>query len=200
MPLGANSVSIDVTEIPFAARGPEEARALDVASVHASSASFVWRSLHRMGVRDADLDDELQEVFVVVHRRLAQWDRRSKLTSWLFGICLRVASDYRRRAWVRRERPTEALPEMPSDLADAPDVLLEQRQARVLLDLALDSIDVERRAVFVMYEIDEMSCHEIAECIGVPVGTVHSRLFTARKELEVAVRRIQTMTRTRSRR
>jgi len=158
---------------------------LDLLAVHTAHADFVWRSLQRLGVRPADLEDVFQEVFIVVHKRLHTFDGSSALTTWLFGVCLRVAAAHRRRAWFRREVPTE-------DLADGreapdhelPDEALEARRARAVLDRVLDQMDLDKRAVFVMFEIDEMGSDEIAAILGVPVGTVWSRMSAARKQFE----------------
>lgn len=147
-------------------------------------ADFVWATLHRMGVREADLSDQLQEVFLVAHRRLDSFDGTSKPTTWLFGICVRVAAAHRRRAHVRRERPDGSpdLGDRPTD-ERGPEEQLSARQTAAQLDELLDQMDVERRHVLVMYELEELSCREIAESLDIPVGTVHSRLHAARREL-----------------
>ena len=93
---------------PLAATEPV---GLDVTAVHAAHGDFVWASLQRLGARDADLEDRFQEVFLVVHQRGGEFAGRSRVTTWLFGICLRVMAAHRRRAWVRRERPTDDPPE-----------------------------------------------------------------------------------------
>jgi RNA polymerase sigma-70 factor (ECF subfamily) len=162
----------------------ERAQPLAVADVHAAHADFVWRSLARLGVRDEDLPDMLQEVFLVVHRRLHTYDETSKLTSWLFGICLRIAAAYRRRAHRRRERPFAAVPEPAAPEAPGPERALQARQD---LEALLDALPLERRAIFVMFEIDGLSCQQIAETLEVPVGTVHSRLHAARRAFEKAL-------------
>lgn len=178
------TVSTLTDPIDAATRG----RPLDVAAVHAAHADFVWRSLHRLGVREPDLPDMLQEVFVVVHRRQDSYDGQARLTTWLFGICMRVAAAYHRRAWRRRERPTDlSAPETeldggavsipPSD----PERAAELSQARARLATILDQMDLDKRAVFVMYELEGVSCGEIAALLDVPVGTIHSRLHSARK-------------------
>jgi RNA polymerase sigma-70 factor, ECF subfamily len=161
---------------------------LHVTDVHAEHADRVWRTLQRLGVRDADLEDQLQEVFVVVHRHLASFDGRVALSSWLFGISKRVAASYRRRAHVRRERPTEPMPET-TDSAAGPEDALAAHQAREALDAVLDDLDLDKRAVFVMFELDEMSCEQIAGELGIPLGTVYSRLSSARKAFQKAVTR-----------
>ncbi len=162
----------------------------DLRGIHDAHGDFVWRSLQRMGVRDADLADVYQEVFLVIHQRLHTFDGSARLTTWLFGVCLRVASQYRRRAWVRRERPTDA-PDVREDTAPAPDEALDARRRADRLRALLDALDPERRAVFVMYEVDGMTCEEIAAVVGAPLGTVYTRLRAARKDFELAAARLR---------
>jgi RNA polymerase sigma-70 factor (ECF subfamily) len=162
------------------------ATAVDVTAIHAAHADFVWSTLQRFGVRDADLEDALQEVFIVVHRRLDSYDGTSKITTWLYGIAMRVAAAFRRRAHVRRERAVEDVPE-GDDESLSPEELASRQQARATLNEILDAMDLDRRAVFVMFEVEEMSCEEIAAIVGIPVGTVYSRLHKARKEFAAAV-------------
>ena len=164
----------------------QQTAAPDVTAIHAAHADFVWSALQRFGVRDRDLEDALQEVFIVVHRRLDSYDGVSKITTWLYGIAMRVAAAFRRRAHVRREQAVEEVPE-PDDEHLTPEELASRKQARATLDTILDGMDLDRRAVFVMFEIEEMSCEEIAGVVGVPVGTVYSRLHKARKEFATAV-------------
>jgi RNA polymerase sigma-70 factor, ECF subfamily len=161
--------------------------ALTATDVYRQHADFVWRSLQHLGVRAPDLEDVAQEVFVVVHRKLGTFDGSSKLTTWLFGICLRVADRHRRRAHFRheerdREPPEHVDPETPEDR-------LAEHQRRALLQRALDRLSLEHRAVFVLFELEGRPCAEIAELLDVPVGTVHSRLHKARKDVLAAVAR-----------
>lgn len=172
----------------FMASAEASAPAQDVRQVHREHANFVWRSLQRLGVRGAELEDAHQEVFIVVYRKLSTFDGTAKMTSWLFGICMRVASAARRKAHRRHELLTDVLPESPSGAA-GPETSLERRQAAAVVDHVLDSLDLEKRAIFVMYEIDQLSCQEIAEVVGIPLGTVHSRLHTARKEFQEGIKR-----------
>ncbi len=166
---------------------------LDVREVFEAYFEFVWRSLRRLGVREADVDDALQEVFVVVHRKRAEFEGRARMTTWLYGICFRVASDHRRRAHVRREQPSaEPLgAEAPDERSRDPEQELGRTEARALLDDALDALDLEKRSVFVLYEIEELPAEEIAARTGVVVGTVYSRLKAARAEFDRAVARIR---------
>jgi RNA polymerase sigma-70 factor (ECF subfamily) len=166
-----------------------EAPRLDVLSIHGAHADFVWRSLQRMGVRDADLEDQMQEVFVVVHNRIGSFDGSSRMTTWLFGIALRVAAAYRRRSHRRREQVVADVPEPELPAEDSPEDAAIARQARARLLEVLDLMDLEKRAIFVMFELEELSCDAIAETLGIPVGTVHSRLNTARKDFQAALKR-----------
>jgi RNA polymerase sigma-70 factor (ECF subfamily) len=175
-------------EMPLSLEGREASR-LDILSIHEENADFVWRMLQRMGVRDADVEDQLQEVFVVVHHRLHTFDGSARMTTWLFGICTRVAAAYRRRAYRRREEVVADVPEDGRVDEGDPEHAVIALQARARLLGILDLMDLEKRAIFVMFELDEVPCEEIAEMLGVPVGTVHSRLHAARKDFQAALTR-----------
>jgi len=170
---------------------------LDVASVHDAHAEFVWLSLQRLGVRDADVEDLLQEVFVVVHKRLHSFDGSSRITTWLFGICLRVVAAYRRRAYRRREESVAQVPEDASLDAASPEQAATAREERARLRAVLDLMDLEKRAIFVMFEIDEVGCEAIAAMLSIPLGTVYSRLHAARKDFERALARLEATERSR---
>jgi RNA polymerase sigma-70 factor (ECF subfamily) len=158
-------------------------RAQDVGEVVAEHGDFLWKTLQRCGVRDADLADVLQEVLIVVHRQLAGYDPARPMPPWLFGICVRVAVAHRRRAWVRRERPVAETPDA-ADPAPDPEQQASRAQARARLAAILEAMEPERRAVFVMFEVEELGCEQIAAIVGVPVGTVWSRLHAARREFD----------------
>jgi RNA polymerase sigma-70 factor, ECF subfamily len=165
------------------------------AAVYEQHSDFVFRSLQHLGVREADLEDLMQEVFVVVHRRLHTFNGSSKLTTWLFGICFRVVARQRRRAYLRWERQTDVLPEISDE--HTPEDQCSDDQARRLLERVLGKLSLERRAVFVLFEVEGQSCQDIADLLGVPVGTVHSRLHTARKEVARAFARLAPTARNR---
>jgi RNA polymerase sigma-70 factor (ECF subfamily) len=176
--------------LPSAQTSPGSAPAgPSVAEVFREHAPFVWRALRRLGVREADVEDVAQEVFVVVCRKLGEFEGRSTLRTWLYGICVRTASDYRGRARMRHEVVTEEPPEQTAPAAqhDA----LAMRQARALLDRILDGLDEDKRAVFVLYEIEQITMSEVAEAVGCPLQTAYSRLHAARREVEAAVKRVQ---------
>lgn len=158
--------------------------AVAFAQIYADHAAMVWRSLRRLGVREADLEDVTQETFVVVHRKLAEFDGRSSLKTWMFGICLRLASDYRKRAHVRREESVEAVPDTALEPTQAH--ALEQRQARKVLDGILEELDEDKRTAFVLFELEQWPMADVAEAMGCPLQTAYARLYAARKLVEQA--------------
>jgi RNA polymerase sigma-70 factor (ECF subfamily) len=161
----------------------------DIQAIYQQHGRFVWLSLQRLGVRPADLDDIAQDVFMIVYRRLATFDRTARITTWLFGICMRVAANYRRRRRWRREVLSNAIPDERPALAIAADDLLARREEQEMAESALARLDVAKRATFVMFEIESLSCQEIADLMAVPLGTVYSRLNAARKDLEKTIAR-----------
>lgn len=151
--------------------------------------AFVWRSLRRLGVREADAADAAQEVFLVAHRRLPEFEGRSKLTTWLFRISLNVASDHLRRAHVRREVTDEE--HLAGEVSDAldPEGHRTRHEGLALLEAALGSMTLDQRTVFVLFELEGLTTSEIASTLELPMGTVHSRLRRARQLFEAFVAR-----------
>ena len=161
----------------------------NVRDVFVQHGAFLWRTLQRLGVAPSDLDDTVQEVLIVVHNRLADYDpKRAKMTTWLFGICVKVAQRWHRHSRRRAEPLTEPAAQ-PAE--GTPEEELARRRARRCLARILDEMSLEKRATFVMFELEGMSAAEIAEVTGVPVGTVHSRLFAARQQFASLLRRLQ---------
>lgn len=152
---------------------------------------FAWRSIRRLGVRESDVADAVQDVFLVVHRKLPEFEGRSKVSTWLFGICMRVASDRRRLAHERRRSDDEAsfLEAADPDADVAAEV--ERKQGMAILNALLSALPDEQRAVFVAFELEAMSGEDIAESLEVPLGTVYSRLRLAREAFRKAVARTQ---------
>jgi RNA polymerase sigma-70 factor (ECF subfamily) len=150
-------------------------------------APYVWRALRRLGVAEPDADDACQDVFIVVHRKLGTYHGGCSVRTWLYGICLRVASEHRRRPHRRREQVVEAVPEEIVDASQEDD--LERRRALALLDGALDQLDDDKRAIFVLFELEQVPMAEVAEAVGCPLQTAYSRLYAARKIVETAMAR-----------
>lgn len=139
---------------------------------------FIWRSLRRLGVSEADLADACQQVFVVAARKIDQI-RETSERPYLYQTALRVASTVRRARRRRREVGDELLMDTPHG-GLAPDEQAEQRHRRQLLDRALDAIPIDLRAAFVLVELEELTMAEAASLLTIPAGTVASRLRRAR--------------------
>jgi RNA polymerase sigma-70 factor, ECF subfamily len=142
-------------------------------------APHVFRTLRALGVRDADLPDVVQDVFLTVHRRRAEVRIYASVRAWVHGICARTAANYRRKSRHGREQLCAELPEV---VAARPD---DGASLDLLRLLAL--LEDDQRAVFVLYEIEDLSMPEVAEALGCPQTTAYSRLYAARKLLRAAV-------------
>ena len=152
---------------------------------------FVWCSLRRLGVREADVMDATQKVFLTAHFKLPEFERRSSENTWLFGICQRVASDHRRSAPVRREIATDGSElDVLSTVDDDAPRRIESRQRAALAEAILNKLPEPQRVVFVLFELEEMSGEAIATLLDVPLGTVRSRLRLARETFRREVRRL----------
>lgn len=161
----------------------------DVAKLYRDHADFVWRLLSRFGVREAELPDALQEVFLVVHRRRDSFDGTSAVTTWLYGIALRVASDFRHKAARRREELGVDEGELGLLAQGTPETDLAERRARERAINALEAMSEEHRLVFVLYELEGLSCEKIAALMDAPLGTIYSRLHYARRTFLDALQR-----------
>lgn len=161
------------------------------AAIFAEHAAFVLRSVRRLGVRESEVEDVAQEVFVIVHRKLHTWNGTSTLRTWLFGIALRVASAHRRKAHVRREQLDGgahfATRSIPPEQHDA----LSRKELRKQLDRALDSLDESKRAVFILYELEGVPMTEIAEGLGCALFTAYGRLREAREQVRASFKRME---------
>jgi RNA polymerase sigma-70 factor (ECF subfamily) len=147
-------------------------------------APFVVRFIARLGVENGAIDDIVQEVFLVAHRRGGYQGGAAKPTTWLAEISLRIVSTHKRS--VRRQRITpdeRAVNRTASSLRD-PSEAAEDRSSLERVQAALDALDDDRRMVFVLFELLGEPCEEIARAVGIPVGTVHSRLYAARREFQ----------------
>jgi RNA polymerase sigma-70 factor (ECF subfamily) len=169
--------------------------------IYSAYFGFVWSCTRRLGVNEAEIDDLVQEIFIVIHARLHTLKQPEALRSWIYGIVRRTVSTHH-RAKRAKQASTSVLnsetemryPQLPS-----PQELAEQSdQARLLWSL-LEKLDAPKREVFVLAELDEMTVPEIASAIEVPVNTVYSRLRAARQELEEALTRHQAQTAKRGR-
>lgn len=161
----------------------------DFNAMYASECSYVWNSLRRLGVHSRDLEDVMHDIFVIVNRRLPDFDTRRAIRPWLYGISLRVASDYRKSARNRRE-VLSATPPEPCQSPSRPDEELSAEQNRELIRRALETLDFKNRVIFVMHDINEHTMAEAEAELGVPMATLYSRLKVAREQFTAAVHRI----------
>ena len=149
--------------------------------------AFVWRSLVRLGVPRSDAEDALQQVFLVASRKLDVIEPGHE-KSFLFAAALRIASRARRTHERRREVLAPELAEQIDPAAPA-DELLDRARARAELETILEQMPLELRAVFVLFELEQITMAEIAGVLDLPPGTVASRLRRAREHFQAAVKR-----------
>lgn len=161
----------------------------DFESLYREHFEYVWASLRRLGVRPPNLEDVTQDVFLTVHRRLHTYDPARPLRPWIFGIAMRVASDFRKLARHRRE--VGPIPGEAASNDARPDHQAGDLEARRIVAEALRAIGESRRPVFILHDIDELVMREVAEVLSIPLHTGYSRLRKAREEFASAVRRIQ---------
>jgi RNA polymerase sigma-70 factor (ECF subfamily) len=166
------------------------AQAPDLAAVYEAHFRYVWRCLRSLGVYDAQVDDALQDVFVVAARKLEDFDGGAQLRTWLYAIALHIARKYRERA--RREpapldAERESQPELRVHESGERAALSNERLA--LARAVLETLSDEQREVFVLARVEQMSAPEIAEVVGIPLNTVYSRLRAARLAFEAEVAR-----------
>jgi len=160
----------------------------DFPTVYQEHFDFVWRSLRRLGVPESALDDAHQEVFLVAYRRLGAFRGHSKLKTWLFGIVLNVVRHQRRA--VRHERAHDRVSETNLEaLQPGPLESAAKSEAALMLQDFLSGLDSDKRAVFILAELEQMTAPEVAEATQTNLRTVYSRLRTVRQEFEQAVAR-----------
>lgn len=170
---------------PDPARSGAERPTFD--AVYEREFDYVWTTLRRMGVGESSLPDATHDVFVVVFRRLEDFDPSRPLRPWLFGIAYRVASDRRALAYNRRETPAE-IPDISVDDSNA-EAALDRSQRRALVHDALEKVDEGQRAVLIAHDLEERPMAEIASELNIPVKTAYSRLRLAREALTRALDR-----------
>jgi RNA polymerase sigma-70 factor (ECF subfamily) len=163
------------------------------AEVYEVHFAFVWRSARRLGTPEGDVDDVVQEIFVVAHRRLREFEGRSSVKTWLFGIIVNVVRAHRRVLLAKHPESVNAQaridPEALADGAGGPDDWASKVEAARLVDHLLEALDDEKRVVFVLAELEQMTAPEIAAALGIVVNTVYSRLRLARQEFAKAAAR-----------
>lgn len=171
-----------------AAPTPKDAALVDFEQLYEAHFDYVYHSLRRLGAAPSDLEDLTQEVFMVTYRKLSTYDPQRPLKPWLFGIAFRVLSD--RRKTKKATHEAEPLGEEFLDPAPTPDLNLEAHDACNVVHQALGNLELQRRAVFVLHDMQGETAPEIARTLDVPLNTVYSRLRLARKDFTEHVRRL----------
>jgi RNA polymerase sigma-70 factor (ECF subfamily) len=165
---------------------------LDFAAVYHDQFDLVWRTLRRYGVPPASLDDAVQDVFLVVHTRLASFEGRSSLRTWIFGIARRVARDHRPSARAHAEAvggdTLEALPDLDTK---SPLATVEAIEDARLLEGLLAGLAPDKREAFILVELEQMTVLEAGQALGVNPNTMSSRVRAARQELKQALTRLE---------
>lgn len=149
--------------------------------LYVAHARFVSSFVHRLGVRDADVDDVVQEVFVVAHQKGGYVPGPATAQSWLGAIAVRIAGTARRTAARRREDYDAVALARATDGGDSPAHAMEIAERLLRVQRALDALDEEHRSVFLLYEVAGEDCTAIAAALEIPLGTVYSRLHHARR-------------------
>jgi RNA polymerase sigma-70 factor (ECF subfamily) len=152
---------------------------LDFTRLYRESVEQVWRVISRLGVRAADVEDAVQDVFIIAHRRLDTLREDVRPAAWLSAIAVKVAHDYRRRDSRKPAVPLEPAKQLP-DGAARPDEVAARRDALDFAMRLLDQLVPEQRDVFVLAELEQLTAPEIAVATSAPLNTVYSRLRLAR--------------------
>jgi RNA polymerase sigma-70 factor, ECF subfamily len=150
--------------------------------VYEAELDFVWRSLLLLGVERNAAEDATQEVFSVVSRQLSRFEGRSSVRTWLFAIVQRVAAN-QRRTRRRKQRQLEPLDDGAVCLLPTPHARAEAAQSIDLVQRFCDTLDPDRRALFVLALLEELPAPEVSQALGIPVNTVYSRVRQLREGL-----------------
>jgi RNA polymerase sigma-70 factor (ECF subfamily) len=163
-------------------------RELEFLNLYRKYFSFAWRNMRRLGIAVEAIDDAVQEVFVVVYRRLEDRTELADARSWMYGIIRRVASDHRRAMRRKPSACSDDLELLPNGEPD-PLAQTERTDALRLLYTILSELQPSKREVFILAELEQMSAPEISDALQIPLNTVYSRLRMARQELEHGLKR-----------
>lgn len=184
---GLGAVAAPIVEMAAVAQALEptaHSAVLSFDEVYSAHVAFVWRVLRTFGLAGAQLEDAVQDVFIVVHRRLPEWEGRAAITSWLFAIARRVAAGQRRRKDNQRTEPLDD--DLPS--SEDPFAAISRAQAAATVFQILQQLDEDKRVVFALVELEQMTVPEVASLLDLNLNTTYSRLRLARQAFERAVR------------
>ena len=176
-----------------AAAPPRDGTAVDeplsAAHLFDAHAVYVGRTLRCLGVRDGELPDVVQEVFLLAHHRRAELSDPAKIRAWLYAICVRKALSARRDGARRQLREVARSAEPASERTPHDELEKTRRLTQALC--ILGELDDDRRAVFVLSEVEQLPMVEVAVIVGCPLQTAYSRLQSARREIATTLRRLR---------
>jgi RNA polymerase sigma-70 factor (ECF subfamily) len=191
MKMAAHASPLAHQSTPAHSVGGALGEAHDFGRVYDENFEFVWRAARRLGAQPAVLDDVVQEVFLVVHRRLPEQDGSYPLRGWLYAIVVHVVRANRRKAYQRAiELPTDGIDARAHPSAPPDDGAARSEAIATLYEI-LDQLDDEKREVFVLAELEELTAPQIAAALEINVNTVYARLRAARQVFNEAVARHQ---------
>lgn len=182
-PARADERREDASGAPFAPPSFDE--------VYEAHVDYLWRAARGMGVSPSAVDDVLQDLFLVVHRRLPDFEGRASLRTWLTRILVRVVSEHRRRFRRKESGHDELVEDMLETHQPTPADEAARNEAVALLSQILGAMDEDQRVVFVLAEVEQLPVPEIAASLETNVNTVYSRLRLARKDYEKHLARIR---------
>ncbi|MGE0789891.1 MAG: RNA polymerase sigma factor [Sandaracinaceae bacterium] len=167
-------------------------------AVYAEHAAFLYAVLRRLGLGPTAAEDALQDVFVIVHKKLPTFEGRGTLRSWLYGIAVRVAREHRRKRslfarWFDALSRRDELERANDDPHGDPHAALSVKRAAAQLDQLLSGLAPERREIYVLIEVAELSVPEAAEVLGINLNTTYSRLRLARADVASALARLRAV-------
>jgi RNA polymerase sigma-70 factor (ECF subfamily) len=167
-----------------------------IAKIYDAHFDFVWRNARRLGVPESSADDVTQDVFMIVQRRIQNYDGRASMQAWIFGILIRVVRNHRRSFGRKGAHNVPFEQDGACELGVAPGPTPIEQAERVehalLLDKLLGELDEDKRTLLVLSEIEEWTLREIAEFYGSNTNTIHSRLRAAKRAFEQAYLRSQS--------
>ena len=191
--------SIEHWPAPLIARKKEEvaddARAslpATLAEIYDSHFHYVWRNARRLGVLEASADDVVQDVFMVVQRRIQDYDGRASMQAWIFGILIRVVHDHRRSFLRKGARHVPLEGDAAASQDPTPTEFAEQAERKHLVERVLSELDEQKRTLLILSELEQWTLREIAELFGSNINTIHSRVRAAKRAFEEAYTRAKT--------
>ena len=184
---GVAAPTLQMPALAHAIDGADEAAVPSFDAVYAAHVAFVWRVLRTFGVAETQIEDAVQDVFVVVHRRLGEFEGRAAITTWLFAIARRVAGAHR-----RKKRPTEPIDDIAEPVGACDTfAALSRAQAAATVMAILETLDEDKRIVFALVELEQLSVPEVARMLELNLNTAYSRLRLARVAFEAAVKKVK---------